>query len=42
MPNFRINGSSGGSGGSHKYSTLERIAGTWIDGKPVYERTIVL
>lgn len=41
MPNFRINRSSGGSG-SHEYSTLEQIVGSWIDEKTVYERTIVL
>lgn len=28
---------SGGSG--HAYSTTEQVVGTWIDGKPVYERT---
>lgn len=27
--------------GGHKYSTDEHIVGTWIDGKPVYEKTIV-
>lgn len=26
--------------GGHKYSTDERIVGTWIDGKPIYEKTI--
>ena len=31
----------GGSGGSsHNYSTTEQIVGTWIDGSPVYEKTI--
>lgn len=25
--------------GGHKYSTDEHIVGTWIDGKPVYEKT---
>jgi hypothetical protein len=30
-----------GQGGSnmHDYSTDEQIVGTWIDGKPVYEKT---
>ncbi len=26
--------------GGHKYSTNEHIVGTWIDGKPIYEKTI--
>lgn len=25
----------------HKYSTEEHIVGEWIDGKPIYEKTIV-
>ena len=25
----------------HKYSTSERIIGEWIDGKPLYERTLI-
>lgn len=29
---------SGGSG--HNYSTDEQVVGTWIDGKPIYEKTI--
>ena len=31
----------GGDGSSHTYSTTEQVVGTWIDGKPVYERVIV-
>ena len=38
---------SGGEGetsstnsGYHKYSTDEQIIGTWIDGKPIYEKTV--
>lgn len=27
--------------GGHNYSTTEQVVGTWIDGKPVYERTFV-
>ena len=27
--------------GGHKYSTDEHVVGTWIDGKPIYEKTIV-
>lgn len=32
---------SGGGGGSsgHNYSTTEQVIGTWIDGKPIYEKT---
>lgn len=26
--------------GGHKYSTDEHVVGTWIDGKPIYEKTI--
>lgn len=26
----------------HNYSTNEQIVGTWIDGKPLYEKTIVI
>lgn len=33
------NGDSGGS--SHHYSTTEQIVGTWIDGKTLYEKTII-
>ena len=25
----------------HKYSTTEQVVGEWIDGKPIYERTII-
>ena len=28
------------SGGGHTYSTTEQVVGTWIDGKPIYEKTI--
>jgi len=33
---------SGGGGGSskHEYSTEEKVVGTWIDGKPIYEIVI--
>ena len=35
-------GSGGGSGGnsSVNYSTTEQVIGTWIDGKPLYQKTI--
>ena len=26
---------------SHNYSTTEQVVGTWIDGKPLYEKTII-
>ena len=29
---------SGGGGYAHHYSTTEQVIGTWIDGKPLYER----
>lgn len=25
----------------HHYSTTEQVVGTWIDGKPIYEKTIL-
>ncbi len=28
-----------GAGGLHEYSTQEKVVGTWIDGKPIYEKT---
>jgi hypothetical protein len=27
------------SGGGHTYSTTEHVVGTWIDGKPIYEKS---
>ena len=39
---YRTTDQGGGGGGStHTYSTTEQVVGTWIDGKPVYERVIV-
>lgn len=35
---FRTNEGGGGSG--HTYSTTEQVIGTWIDGKPLYEKTL--
>lgn len=32
----------GGGGGGHNYSTTEQVVGTWLDGKPLYEKTIHL
>lgn len=31
-----------GSGSGTTYSTEEQIAGTWVDGRPVYVKTVVL
>lgn len=31
--------SGGGGGGSVNYSTTEQVVGTWIDSKPVYQKT---
>lgn len=39
MPWIRSNKKGGNSSG-HNYSTEEQIVGTWIDGSPVYEKTI--
>ena len=35
--------SSGGGGGSalHVYSTEEKVVATWVDGRPVYEKTYI-
>ena len=32
--------STGTSSNMHNYSTEEKVIGTWIDGKPIYEKTI--
>lgn len=32
---------NGQGGYAHHYSTSEKVIGTWIDGKPLYEKTIV-
>ena len=29
-----------GGGGSVNYSTSEQVVGTWIDGKPIYQKTL--
>lgn len=36
------NANESGGGSGHTYSTTEQVVGTWIDGKPVYERTCAL
>lgn len=33
--------SGGGGGGSVNYSLSEQVVGTWIDSKPVYQKTLV-
>lgn len=30
------------NGGLHEYSTEEHIVGTWINGKPIYEKTFII
>ncbi len=35
----KINYTGGGGNSMHIYSTTERVVGTWIDGKPLYEKT---
>ena len=37
---FELEGGGGGSSGGINYSTTERVVGTWIDGKPLYAKTI--
>ena len=32
-------GSNQGGGSGHDYSTTDQVVGTWIDGKPLYEKT---
>ena len=36
-----IDYTGGASNNGHTYSTDEQVVGTWIDGSPVYERTVV-
>ena len=37
---YRTTDQSGGAG--HNYSTTEQVVGTWINGKPLYEKTFDL
>lgn len=37
-----FSGAIGGGSGMHVYSTEEKNVGEWIDGKNIYEKTIVL
>lgn len=34
--------SGGGGSAMHNYSTEEQVVGTWIDGKPIYQKTIII
>ena len=42
MGKLILNGKEYAGSGSewHEYSTEERVVGKWIDGKPIYEKTI--
>lgn len=43
MGKMMLNGkeyAGSGGGASHVYSTTEQVIGTWIDGKPLYEKVI--
>lgn len=44
MGKMILNGKEYAGGGSewHEYSTNEKVVGKWIDGKPLYEKTILL
>ena len=39
-----LNGKEYAGSGSewHEYSTEEKVVGKWIDGKPIYEKTIIV
>lgn len=37
-----VNATPSGGGGSFDYSTTEKVIGTWIDGKPLYQITLSL
>ena len=43
MGKMILNGKEYAGSGSewHEYSTSEKVVGTWIDGKPIYEKTFV-
>lgn len=36
-----VNANQSGGGNYHRYSTTEQVIGEWIDGKPLYEKTII-
>lgn len=33
---------SGGGGGGVNYSTSEQVIGTWLDGRPIYQKTVAV
>jgi hypothetical protein len=37
-----LNGVNYSGGGSHTYSETEQVVGKWIDGKDLFEKTIVI
>lgn len=37
---LRLNGKAYGGDIAHHYSTNETVIGTWIDGKPLYQKTV--
>lgn len=37
----QVSSGSGGGSALHVYSTEEKVVGTWIDGKTLYEKTVV-
>lgn len=38
---FFVKATVSGDANAHVYSTEEQVVGTWIDGSPIYERTII-
>ena len=38
---YKSVGGSSSSGGQVNYSTTEQVIGTWVDGKPLYQKTII-
>ena len=36
-----VNANESGGNSGHNYSTTEQVVGTWIDGVPLYEKTVV-
>lgn len=38
---FLVKVTVSGDANAHQYSTEEQIVGTWVDGKPIYEKTII-
>lgn len=38
---FFVKATVSGDANAHQYSTEEQVVGRWIDGKPIYEKTII-